>query len=74
MTAFVTFAGGIVFEELNVMAAFRAFCCKNGSWFPVSAVLSWAFHVFSPYSDLDELVKSPFRSGIIHIIKQVFGF
>jgi hypothetical protein len=46
MLAFGALPGGIVFEKLNQMTAFRTFFLKNGTWFPVSAVLSRAFHSF----------------------------
>jgi hypothetical protein len=48
MLTFGALPGGIVLEKLHQMAAFRTFFLKNGTWFPVSAVLSRAFHFFPP--------------------------
>jgi hypothetical protein len=36
--------GGVVLEELHCPTAFRTFGFKNGIRFPVSGVLSGAFH------------------------------
>jgi hypothetical protein len=47
VAAVLAFAHGIVFEKLNGFSAFRALGFKYCPWFPVSAVLSRAFHGFT---------------------------
>ena len=44
MPAVTAFAGGVIFEEFDRLAALGAFDFKNGPWFPVTGILSWAFH------------------------------
>jgi hypothetical protein len=46
VSAIIAFARRIIFEKLNVAAAFRAIYIKDGSLLPVPAVLSGAFHCF----------------------------
>jgi anthranilate/para-aminobenzoate synthase component II len=42
------FAGGVVLEKFNTVAALRTFGFKNRSWLPVLGILSRAFHIYCP--------------------------
>jgi hypothetical protein len=48
VSALDAFAGGVILKKLHGMTALGAFFIKNGTGFPVSAVLAGAFHGFSP--------------------------
>jgi hypothetical protein len=50
VTTFFAHTGGIVLKELHAIPALRAFGLKYGPWFPITAVLSRAFHDVS-YDD-----------------------
>jgi hypothetical protein len=49
MAAVSAFAGGVVFEEFNMMTALGAFYVKNCAFLPVLCILSRAFHGSGPF-------------------------
>jgi hypothetical protein len=60
MAAFLAKASGVILKELHFVPAFGALDLKDGSWFPVTAVLSRAFHdVFSRIRFTGCFVTSP---------------
>jgi hypothetical protein len=48
MTALFAAASRVILKKLHLMTALRAPGLKDGAWFPVSRVLSGAFHGFRP--------------------------
>jgi hypothetical protein len=48
VAAFLADAGGVVLKKLDFIPALGAFGFKDRPWFPISAVLSRAFHGFPP--------------------------